>query len=57
MSEVPKPTPTGIAGLLMTVATRLDGADAPPAFQRIQTFMLVSLVVEAVWPHLPIMRS
>ena len=53
-SEIPKPTPTGIAGLLMTVATRLDGADAPPAFQRIQTFMLISLVVEAVWPHLPL---
>ncbi len=52
-SDTPAPTPTGIAGLLMTVATRLDGSDAPPAFQRIQTFMLIALVMEAVWPHLP----
>jgi len=53
-SDVPKPTPTGMAGLLMTVATRLDGADSPPAFQRMLTFMLISLVIESVWPHLPL---
>lgn len=53
-SEVPTPSPTGLAGLLMTVATRLDGSDAPPAFQRIQTFLLMSLAVDAVWPHLPL---
>lgn len=53
-SDIPKPTPTGIAGLLMTVATRLDGAENPPAFQRIQTMLLLSLAVDAVWPHLPL---
>tara|TARA_Y100000361_G_C11151358_1_gene341289 strand:+ start:1085 stop:1252 length:168 start_codon:yes stop_codon:yes gene_type:complete len=52
-SDAPTPTPTGIAGLLMSVATRLDGAESPPAFQRIQTFLLLSLAVDAVWPHLP----
>ena len=53
-SDTPAPTPTGIAGMLMTVATRLDGAESPPAFQRIQTFLLLSLAVEAMWPHLPL---
>jgi len=54
MTSEPQPTPTGIAGLLMTVATRLDGAENPPAFQRIQTMLLLSLAVDAVWPHLPL---
>ena len=53
-SDTPHPTPTGIAGLLMSVATRLDGAESPPAFQRIQTFLLLSLAVDAVWPHIPL---
>ena len=54
MNSDTTPTPTGIAGLLMSVATRIDGAESPPAFQRIQTFLLLSLAVDAVWPHIPL---
>lgn len=51
--EVPDKQPTGMAGLLMTLATRLDGSDQPPAFQRVQTLILISLALEAAWPHFP----
>lgn len=54
-SEVPcPPTPRGLPGLLMAVASRLDAGDTPPSLQRTQTLILLALAVQTFYPMLPL---
>lgn len=46
------PAPRGLAGLMMSVAQRLDDGDPAPALQKTQTIMLIALVLETCWPTL-----
>ena len=55
MSDVP-PTnaPRGfLPAMLMSLASRIDGGDTPPPFQRVQTMVLIALLVDLVYPHMP----
>ena len=46
------PAPRGLAGIMMSVAQRLDDGDPAPALQKTQTVMLIALVLETCWPTL-----
>jgi len=46
------PAPRGIAGLLLSIANRLDQGETAPALQKTQTMMLIALFMEMVWPTL-----
>jgi hypothetical protein len=48
------PTPRGLPGLLMAVASRLDAGDTPPSLQRTQTLILIALAVQTFYPMLPL---
>lgn len=56
LSDTPVPaTPKGfLPALLMSLASRMDGGDTPPPFQRIQTAALIALIIETFYPMLPI---
>ena len=55
MSDVPPAsTPSGLPGLLMALASRLDAGEAPPSYQRTQTVVLLALAVNTFWPMLPL---
>jgi hypothetical protein len=38
----------------MSLASRMDGGDTPPPFQRIQTAALIALIIETFYPMLPL---
>jgi len=46
------PAPRGFAGLLLSLANRLDEGESAPALQKTQTMMLIALFMEMVWPTL-----
>lgn len=56
MTSEPVPTtPKGfLPALLMSLASRMDGGDAPPPFQRVQLMVLLALAIETFYPMLPL---
>lgn len=51
----PVPAAKGfLPALLMSLASRMDGGDTPPPFQRIQLTVLLALAIETFYPMLPI---
>lgn len=54
MSDVPAAPKGFLPALLMSAASRLDGGDTPPPFQRVQLMVLVALAIETFYPMLPL---
>ena len=55
LNDTPVPAAKGfLPALLMSLASRMDGGDAPPPFQRIQLTVLLALAIETFYPMLPI---
>lgn len=43
-----------LPAMLMSLASRIDGGDTPPPFQRVQLMLMVALVIETFYPMLPV---
>ena len=56
LSDTPVPaTPKGfLPALLMSLASRMDGGDTPPPFQRVQLMVLLALAIETFYPMMPL---
>lgn len=52
--EVPTSPKGFLPALLMSLASRMDGGDTPPPFQRIQLTVLLALAIETFYPMLPL---
>jgi len=44
--------PRGFAGVLLSIANRLDEGESAPALQKTQTVMLIALFLDLCWPTL-----